>query len=768
MGQQSGRGQFLAGVAFALVFSSQAQGAILDTPGAKAWAQKVSQYWRELRFDSRGQRLWDTRTLDKLSESETITTLIAYLREAPQERRAALILLGEHPLEQWAEKALKLDPPAALGHNSKRYQQRIFKQTLNARDEVAHFLYLRGYRRPGNDPTNYLEPSKETSRPWIQGLGLHLSGTAWRFQWIPSPALMSAPGGAWPMPEPVKNAPQSSVLIHARELRTGLLRLRALAGGGSEDGGNGIPGSGIPGGGIVNTLAQGTRSGFLLRHLEPWLKEGNPALDALAKKEAWVLHYGVPRDSYGPSEGTLVFLPGDLPTASKLGLTLLKLNPLSKGARSRTITWSGSVGKTFDLEQVRGSGGVLHIARVPGGTWISDREDPLRRVLFPQAEITFQERSEWCKVALAAMQPQTEVSFWVAPRLSASAAFERQALRRGQIKAVQGTWPNPFIAKAAPRGGVFSVSLGAGPTEQLLNSILRVDDETPIELPEMPEFAEGGKKLTPEQKRDFQIKQQQVRDRREVRKALRAELAALQPLLDPRGAALFMNGWNPAPPLSPKETTDLAEYRRLKKLDSAKADKFKEDHLGNLYGSFAEPGLSPSLALAIPLQAGKGPQAETALGKLVPKLFRGLPQVRNLSPTTLHRVATAQSFVPCYAVVKDTLILSSDAKTAETVIQGMLGNGPTLADTTSSSFGRAELDGDGTSKALEQLLLSYLRVNMGGGGWWWMPPDPQMGADEAGAEVATSFGPFLGALRSLGKVGLQMDWGPGGLEVKPR
>ena len=71
--------------------------------------------------------------------------------------------------------------------------------------------------------------------------------------------------------------------------------------------------------------------------------------------------------------------------------------------------------KGVQITQVRGAGGVLSLATTPEGTWISDREAPLRSLLFPKAQTNLGDRLEWCKVAMAALRPETEVSLWIMP-----------------------------------------------------------------------------------------------------------------------------------------------------------------------------------------------------------------------------------------------------------------------------------------------------------------------------------------------------------------
>jgi hypothetical protein len=590
-------------------------------------------------------------------------------------------------------------------------------------------------------------------RPWTEGLGLHLDGpNTWRFQWIPNPSLLPKMDASGLLPKALEQAAQPSVILHLKQLRPGLARLQTLAGGE---------------GGMVETLAHGSRAGFFVRHLETWLKQSSAALEPLASREAWVLHYGVSRSEHGPSEGTLVFLPGELPTRTKLALDLLKLNPTSIGARSRSLTWTGPYGGKAEVTQVHGSGGVLNVYATPDGTWICDHEAPLRALLFPVAEITLGERAEWCKVALAGMRAQTDVSLWLVPRLGAGASFERAAIRRRLLGAQQNTWNNPFIAKAAPRTGTLSVALGAGPTEGLLNAILRKDQESPIDDPKMPVVAEGGQNLTPEQQKAYQAELKYSKSRREDRKALRDEATALLSLLDLRGAAVFWKGWVVPPPLTTAEKTALAEFRKLQKENSYQASRMQAEGKVDFYGGFGEPGMTPSLALALPVQAGKSPALDAAIKKLWPRLFDGKLENREYAKgILLHRVRTDQAFTPCYAIVNDTLVLGTDDAAVQTVVSGILGQTTTLADLQSKVYGIAQIDGASASRDLETLLLAYLRVNQGGRYWWFGEPTPT--DDEATAEVAATFGPFLGAVQALGNKTLELEMTSAGLEARPK
>jgi hypothetical protein len=704
----------------------------LGSQAAKNWAWDQVKSWTFSKRDARGQVLWDNRKFLTLDFNEQTEQLIARLSERTEAQRAALILLGERPLDQWARAALR---------------------KAGDRDEVAQFLYAKGYRYPGQDPFVYLEPSARVERPWTEGLGLHLDGpNLWRFQWIPNPALLPRMDASGALPKALEPALQPSAILHLKQLRPGLARLEALAGGQE---------------GLVPALAHGSRVGFFVRHLESWLRQSSAALEPLASREAWVLHYGLSRDEHGGAEGTLVFLPGDLPTRTKLALELLKLNPTSLGARTRNVTWTGPYGGKVDVTQVHGSGGVLTVCATSEGTWIGDHEAPLRALLFPVADVTLGERPEWCKVAFAGMRPQTEVSLWLVPRLGAGAAFERAALRRRLLGSQQNTWNNPFIAKAAPRSGTLSLSLGAGPTEVLVNAILRKDQELSIDDPKLPVVADEGQNLTSEQQKAYQAERLDTQSRREARKAMRDDTTTLVSLLDLRGAALYWQGWVAPPPLSAAEKAALVEFRKLQKESPYQASRMQAEGKVDVYGGFGEPGMTPSLALALPVQAGKSPALEAALRKLWPRLFEGKLESREYAKgILLHRVRTSQAFTPCYAVANDTLVVGSDDVALQAVVGGLLGQTTTLADLPSKTYGLAQLNGAAAARDLETLLLAYLRVNQGGHYWWFGESAPT--DDEAAAEVAATFGPFLGAVQALGTRTLELEMTSAGLEARPR
>lgn len=694
----------------------------LGSEAARAWAHQRAERWTVYRTDARGHRQWTNRTFRSLDHSEQVEQLLQRLGGGGQEAWTALILLFEHPIDQWVETAL------AKGGDH--------------HDTLAQLLYLRGYKRPGGDPFSYLGTPR-LDRPWTQGWGLHLEpGPAWRFQWIPSAALLT-PAAEDRLPKGLALAAQPSSLLHLKQLRPGLARLKALA---TE--------------GITGALNQGTRGGFLFRHVDRWLKDAPPALEPLATREAWVLHYGMPR-SEGPSAGTLVFIPGDLPARTQMMLGLLRLNPFSKGARSRTATWTGPDGDSLKVTQVRGAGGVLHLVPTPEGTWISDREAPLRAMFLERRSVTLAERREWCRTALAGMAPTTEVSLWVAPRNGAGAAFENAMVRRRLAKASQPAAAFPAIAKAAPRTGVLALDLGTGPTEALVTSFLRVDDEHAVEEPYLPAFTDDGGRLTPEQQRAYQAALAEAKARRGQQTRLRQDLNQLLGLLDLRGAALLWNGWVAPPPLTEAEKAAQVELQRLRAAAPREAARVQRQGRAGLFGGFGEPGLAPSLALALPVRPDKVKELQTWMEKHVPALFKGQAQKRAVGGVDLHRVRTHQAFTPCWALVQNTLVLGSDDGAVAAVAAGLQGQSPTLADLPGQPFGRAELDGARLAQELETLLLAYLRTQRGRT-WWW--GEVEASADESVAEVAETFGPFLGALRGLGKVRLDLTLTPAGLE----
>jgi hypothetical protein len=212
------------------------------------------------------------------------------------------------------------------------------------------------------------------------------------------------------------------------------------------------------------------------------------------------------------------------------------------------------------------------------------------------------------------------------------------------------------------------------------------------------------------------------------------------------------------------EKASLTELARLRREDPWRAMQAQRDGKVAAFGGFGEPGMTPSLALAVPLQPAKKLQAENLLKKLLPRLFKGENQKQANGPSELHRVVTAQAFRPAWTIVADTLVLGTDEGAVKAVAAGLQGQAPTLADADSRAWARMELDGARTAKELENLLLAYLRSRTSSG-WWVGDASTE---DEASAELAFSLGPFLGAVKAMGSVRIEWNWTPGGLEGRPR
>lgn len=716
----------------------------LDGPGARAWAAaRARDAWQGFTYWSPGWKNpvnWEA--YGKLSYAQQTRMLLDLFKDGVErfadaqaragDRRAALILLGQRPLEDWAGPALE---------TRGRY-----------RDDLVYLLYLKGYRCNGGDPLGYLAGYDRLDRPWTHGLGLHLEpGGGFRLQWLPSPALLPAEANAGALPAALAGAAQPGVLIHLAQLKPGLERLRALAGDGD---------------GLAGALARSTRFAFLLQHLAFWLDRGAPGLAALGQREAWILHYGGWREG-DPPPGTLCFLPGELPMAARLALDLLRLNPLSSGARVRSATWKGPAGDSAEITQIRASGGVLDLATVPGGIFLSDGDGALRAALFPGPRTTLGERQEWCRRALAGMRPDTQVSLWVTPRQAAGAGFELAAdlLRERPGRPGAAGRPEPALARAAPCAGALALALGSGPTGLMAEAVLRTDLADPVADPELPAFTEGAG-LTPEQSRAYQADLRRAWIRRQQARALRTELDALAGSLDFRGAALCWTGWVAPPPLSAAQNEALRAFQSLRREDPSRATALQRRGEAGPYGGFGEPGLAPGLALAVRVRPGREGAVRAGLGRMLPLMFRGRPEKRNLGGVELHRVATEQAFTPAWALVRGTLVAGSDDGAVQAVAAGLMGQAPTLADSPGQAFGSARLDGPRLAGNLETLLLAYTRgVTQGSPFWWLAGPDS---GDDGTAEVAAVFGPFLGALRGLGQCTLDLDWGPAGLEARPR
>jgi hypothetical protein len=617
------------------------------------------------------------------------------------------------------------------------YDQGIGKVALL--DEAKVRLYRLGYRQPG-DATAFLGEAGTTRRPWTRGIGLHLEEKTWRAQLMPSTGFLpSVPQGA-EFPKALHRAGIPSVLIHMKQLRAGMDRLSQLAGGAE--------------GSMLRTAADGTRAGFLLRHIEPWLKKGETALEPLANREAWILHYG-------QRSGTLIFVPGSLPTRTELSLSLLKLNPFSKGARNRKALLKVEKRGEVNVDEIRASGGVLYLATTPEGTWISDRESVMKDLYFPPDGPLLGDRLEWSRSALAA-QGSASVSFWMIPRQAMDASYECSALR---LRAKPRNIPMApsALLKAAPRGSALSLSLGAGPTALGLERFLVPDDPYEIEVPKVPAFADGGSALTAVQKRDYQIAVQKAKQRIENRKSLRIALDKLTTLLEQSGASMHWNGWTPAPPLSESEKAALVAFRKQGYWMNAKQERMNR---APGFGGYGEPGLTPSAAMALPLKAGKAQEADALLKQLFANSFKGSVQMRAVGAVQLRRVKVEQAFAPSWALVGDTLVLGSDDRAVASTVAGLQGEAPTLADLPNNSWGTAEIDGERLASEMESLLTRYLRSHQNVG--WWDENATAQSADEIAKEVSSTFGPFLDLIRQQGRVGLSISLSPSGFEIRPK
>ena len=607
-------------------------------------------------------------------------------------------------------------------------------------------LYRLGYRQGGNGNLAYLGSPSAMQRPWLTGLGLHLDPKGWRLQAMVPTAFQPQPPQGAGLPGPLRKAQLPSVLIHLKALKPGLARLAQVVGGSDAR--------------LLQDAAGGSRAGFLVRHLQVWLQKGEGALGALEGREAWVLHYG-------PEGATLAFLPGDLPARTELALGLLRLNPFSSGARVRrvehVVMWNPKQRRgSFTLDEVRGSGGVLSVMTTPEGTWISDKYGPLEKLAFPEmSKPVLADRQEWGRQALSGMG-SAEVSFWMLPHAGVGAAQECALILASGRAAAWKPQAGP-LAKAAPRGGSFAVALGAGPTRAALEALWAPAHPYAIEDPEMPVFVNGAT-LTLQQTADHQKALQEAKARRERKAQFRQVLDQLSPLLEATGAAFQWNGWVAPPPLDPAKRKLLLEFRAKHSWTDAQGKL----HYGApaVFGRFEEPGMSPSAAMALPLKAGKGPEVQALLQRMLPIAFKGSLQSRPLGAAKLFRMRTAQAFSPGFLVLGDLLVLGSDEAAVSSVAAGWLGQAPTLADLPAPAWGQAELDGPRLAADLDQLLRSYLAMGSGRRFWW--EADEARSADAVADEVALSFGPFLELLKAQGRLGLTIEPGPGGWIARPR
>jgi hypothetical protein len=247
---------------------------------------------------------------------------------------------------------------------------------------------------------------------------------------------------------------------------------------------------------------------------------------------------------------------------------------------------------------------------------------------------------------------------------------------------------------------------------------------------------------------------------------LRAQVDALAGNLDFRGAALYWNGWVAPPPLSGPQKAALAEFQNLRREDPRRAAALQRQGKAGPFGGFGEPGLCPSLALALQVRPGREAAVRAGLGPVFAQLFQGRPQKRSQGGVELHRVVTEQAFTPAYALAGGMVVLGTGDAAVQAVAAGLMGQAPTLADTRGRAFGRCQLDGPRLARNLAFLLRAHTRALGTGSPFWWL--EGAASGDDAAGAVAAVFGPFLGALRALGQRTLDLDWGPSGLEARPR
>jgi hypothetical protein len=680
---------------------------------------------------------WQLNRSGKAPNGQTQSYTVPFRQGTPEEQLEFLVGTANGPYWPNRDAALILLTDSAF--------IRALPRTLeNPENRLA--LYRLGFRQAGRTPQGFLGAQTGTERPWVSGLGLHLGPKDWRLQAMVSPGFLpEAPRGAG-LPAPLLKAPVPSALIHFRALKPGLARLAQVVGG--------------PESQMLQDAASGSRAGFLVRHLQTWLRKSESALGPLEGMEAWVMHYG-------SGGATLAFIPGDLPTRTDLALGLLRLNPLSSGARVRrvehTVMWAPNRKRgSFTVDEIRGAGGVLSLMTTAEGTWLADKYSPLEQVVFPNESVPrLFHRQEWGRQALAGAGP-ADVSFWMLPKAGVGAAQECALIESSARGAAWKPLPGA-LAKAAPRGGAFGAALGPGPLRAAFEALWTPVHPYSIEDPQVPVFAADAQ-LSAQQRQDYEKSLREAKQRRERRAELRKVLDQLTPMLEATGAAVHWNGWVAPPPLDPAKRKLLQEYRAKRTWTDAKG----ETRYGPppVFGRFEEPGMTPRAALAVPLKTGKGAQAQILLQRLFPLTFKGSVQSKPLGSGKLFRVRTAQAFAPSFAVLGDLLVLGSDEAAVGAVAAGWLGQAPTLADLPPAGWGQAELDGPRIAADLEQLLRAYL--GMSGGRRYWWEADEARSADGVADEVALSFGPFLDLLRAQGRLGLVLEPGPGGWTARPR
>ncbi|HJU82631.1 MAG TPA: hypothetical protein VJ600_00330, partial [Holophagaceae bacterium] len=546
------------------------------------------------------------------------------------------------------------------------------------------------------------------------------------------------------LPAALRTAPIPSVLARLDQLRPGLSRLAQLAGG--------------PEGRLLQTASAGSRAGFLLAHVQAWMAKGDPALAPLADRPAWILHYGVQRpretrpNQIPAPEGTLIFLPGALPGRTNLALGLLRLNPFSSGARVRKSQLKDGV----VIDVLHGAGGVLYLQETQDGTWLADRLSALeaREQGF---DTTLALADGWGRVAMAGVG-RASASLWMIPRQAPLDAYAS-----GSASAPAAAVPASLL-KASPRGSGAVIALGSGPTTRALQAFFSVDLPFEVPVPQQPTLAGGAVTLSPEQQKSFQDAQEEAKRRSSLKAAMRRTLDRLLRTLDGQGAAMHWNGWTAAPPISEADKAALQAFRKQGYWISVRKERINR---APGFGGFGEPGFTPSLAFALPLRPGSGTEADTAMKALFLQAFRGTLETRMVGPATLRRVRTVQAFAPSFAVAGDLLVLATDDAAAATVLAGLQGQAPTLADLPPSGWGQVELDGSRIATDLEQLLLAYLGAQSGKPRRWWEPESAAQTGDEVSEEVAATFGPFLNLVKQQGRVRMSVTPGGSGFELRP-
>ncbi len=451
---------------------------------------------------------------------------------------------------------------------------------------------------------------------------------------------------------------------------------------------------------LLPSASHGSRAGFYLHMAQGWLKNGSAVLEPLAQREAWVLHFGrLPAEVGGKRQ--------------RVGGTAVfvpgKLPGRNRLALELARVNPLSVGVRSRKVEVNVPGkGTLNLEAIRGiGGVLYLAERPEGMWLFDRESLAISVLGGDHENGLG-NRPR-----WVAEALSGEKKETlaslwiipkltgAKAFEDGfsKIKVVNGS-TTAFLG-ASPRSSALTFAMGGGPVASLLRAL--TEPSEPYDLLAAP-------------------------DRDAGRKAIQADLKALVPMFRPESLNLSWFGW------------------------TAGGEAKTED-----------PGMSPSLAAAVPLQRGKSAEAAQVLRRLLPRLFKGTPETRKMGGIEIMRVRTNQAFAPSWAIVKEVLVVGFSDEAVGGVVMGLAGQAPTLSDTPLQGWGAAALDGDRLTQAMEKLLVTYLATfskEQGQG--------RSLTADEAAAETAATFGPFFGVLKHMGKVTLQLDWKPSGIELGPR